>query len=104
MAWVNVCELADVTEDIPFAVELNGKQLGIYKVGDEVFALENVCPHAYALLTDGFVEDAVIECPLHEAMFEIRTGKLLGGPGQRNLCMYPVKVEDDQVFVEDKEI
>lgn len=100
MDWFKVCEIHDISEDMPKAVQVEGTQLGLFKIEDGFFAIENVCPHAYALLTDGFIEDETVECPLHEAIFEIKTGVLQSGPGCRNLRTYPVKVEGDQVFVQ----
>ncbi len=41
-------------------------------VDENYFAIENVCPHAYALLTEGFIEDQTVECPLHEAILTFR--------------------------------
>ncbi|OAD36818.1 hypothetical protein A7A32_16560 [Acinetobacter baumannii] len=65
-----------------------------------IFAIENVCPHAYALLTEGFIEDQTVECPLHEAIFDIQTGELKSGPGCRNLCTYPVRVEGQDIQIQ----
>src|SRR6266498_3868758 len=55
--------------------------------------------HAHALLADGFVEGDTIECPLHQAQFEIRTGKALCGPATEDLKIYPVKVEGGDVLI-----
>lgn len=100
MNWISVCQVSDVSEDMPKAIEIEGAKIGVFKLEDQLFAIENVCPHAYALLTDGFIEDETVECPLHEAIFEIKTGTLQSGPGCRNLHIYPVKTEDDQVLVQ----
>ena len=69
-----------------------------------ISTLEDVCPHAYALLSQGFVEDGKVECPLHEAVFDVKTGQCLHGPGGRNLNRYPVRVFENQIqitFVEE---
>ena len=50
--------------------KLKGK-IGVF-VDENYFAIENVCPHAYALLTEGFIEDQTVECPLHEAILTFR--------------------------------
>lgn len=100
MSWISVCQVNDVSEDMPKAVEIEGVKIGLFKLEDQYFAIENVCPHAYALLTDGFIEDETVECPLHEAIFEIKTGILQSGPGCRNLHIYAAKEEDGQVLVQ----
>ncbi|SVJ78350.1 naphthalene 1,2-dioxygenase system ferredoxin component [Klebsiella pneumoniae] len=68
-------------------------------IDGEYYALEDVCPHAYALLSQGFVEDGKVECPLHEAVFDVKTGQCLHGPGGRNLNRYPVRVYDNQIQI-----
>ena len=99
MEWIKVCSVNDLAEDEPKSAQLNETEVGIYKVDGDYYALENVCPHAYALLTEGFVEEGKVECPLHEAIFDIKTGQLESGPGQRNLCRYAVKVEGDDIYI-----
>lgn len=62
--------------------------------------MEDICPHANALLSQGFVDDATIECPLHGALFDIRTGQCLREPGDRDLQTYPVRVDAGQIQIE----
>lgn len=81
MSWISVCQQGDVSEDEPKAIEIEGKKIGVFFVDENYFAIENVCPHAYALLTEGFIEDQTVECPLHEAIFDIQTGELKVGQG-----------------------
>jgi len=100
MSWLSVCKVDEVTEDVPFSVKQDEKEIGIFKVDDGFYAIEDICPHAYALLTQGFVEGRTVECPLHEAIFDIPTGKLESGPGCRNLVTYPVKVEGDELLLQ----
>lgn len=99
MNWISVCQVSDVEEYMPKAVDVDGVKIGVFQLNCKYFAIENVCPHAYALLTEGFVEDGTVECPLHEAIFDIETGTLESGPGCRNLCTYPIKIEGDSIWV-----
>lgn len=99
MNWVSVCQVDEVEEYMPKSVDIGDIKIGIFQVGDHYFAIENICPHAYALLTEGFVEDGTVECPLHEAIFDIKTGNLESGPGCRNLLTYPVKVEAGEIMI-----
>ena len=100
MSWISVCGIDDVSEDEPKALEINDKKIGVFVIDENYFAIENVCPHAFALLTEGFIEDQTVECPLHEAIFDIQTGQLKSGPGCRDLCTYPVRVEDQQIQIQ----
>jgi 3-phenylpropionate/trans-cinnamate dioxygenase ferredoxin subunit len=97
MVWTAVCGVDEVVEDLPKAIEVGDKKIGIFKIESNLYAIENVCPHAYALLTEGFIEDKTVECPLHEAIFNITTGELESGPGCRHLCTYPTRVENAMI-------
>lgn len=88
-----------VTPDVPYAYEGWGKKIAIYRVDNEFFATDNVCPHAYALMSDGFVEGETVECPLHGAVFNIRTGKCMGPPAESDLATYTVTVVDNEIFI-----
>ena len=68
-----------------FSGNVEGKEIGVYLLDGNYYALEDVCPHAYALLSQGFVDDGKVECPLHEALFDVRTGQCLREPGGRDL-------------------
>lgn len=100
MSWISVCGIDDVSENEPKAVEVNDKKIGVFVIDEQYFAIENVCPHAFALLTEGFIEDQTVECPLHEAIFDIQTGELKSGPGCRDLCTYPVRVDGQQIQIQ----
>jgi len=100
MTWHRVAAAADVGEGEAVAAEVGEHRIALCRVGGTIYAFENVCPHAFALLSDGFVEGGEIECPLHAARFDIATGECLAPPADRDLVIYPVKVEGDEVFVE----
>ena len=100
LPWHEVASRDQLDADFPVGVEVKGQKLGLFLLGDEVHALEDVCPHAYALLSQGFQEGGVIECPLHAARFDIATGKCMADIGQRDLQHYPVRVQDGKVLVQ----
>ncbi|MBL8384683.1 MAG: non-heme iron oxygenase ferredoxin subunit [Burkholderiales bacterium] len=97
--WHDVAELSQLDPAFPLGVEIDGTQVGIYQDGDRIHALEDICPHAFALMSQGFQEDGIIECPLHGARFEIATGKHLNEIGQRDLKCHAVRVENGRVCV-----
>ena len=100
LPWHDAVARDQLDADFPVGVDINGRKLGLFLLNDEVHALEDVCPHAYALLSQGFQEDGVIECPLHAARFDIATGKCLVEVGQRDLQRFPVRVSDGRVLVQ----
>ncbi len=97
--WHPAGSTGDVSEDMPLTIKAGDKDVGVYVLDGQYYALEDICPHAYALLSQGFVMDGEIECPLHAARFNISSGKCTAGPGGRDLKVYPLRIEDDRIFV-----
>ena len=98
--WHQVGNVSNITADQPLSVDVNGIAIGIYQVGEEYHAIEDICPHAYAILSEGFIEGCEVECPLHEATFNITNGKLLSGPADRDLQTFPVKTDGNLILVQ----
>jgi len=94
-----VAKLHELGDDEPLGLEVSGLHIALYRLGDQVFATENVCPHQFALLSDGYLEDGIIECPLHQARFDVRTGAMQCGPADRALRVFAVRVDSDTVYV-----
>jgi nitrite reductase/ring-hydroxylating ferredoxin subunit len=63
------------------------------------YALSDVCGHRNAPLSRGKLMGHLIECPLHFAQFDVRTGELVNGPVSTRVAIYQVRVEDDTVYV-----
>ncbi|TXH68342.1 MAG: nitrite reductase small subunit NirD [Thiothrix sp.] len=97
--WHTVASVDQIDEDQPLAVKVDGNEIGIFKVNDSFYAIEDICPHAYALLTQGFIDGDNVECPLHEAVFHIPSGKCLKAPAERDLKTYPIRIEGNQVLI-----
>lgn len=98
---VRVAGVADIPPGEMQAVEVSGRKLVLFHLEDGTWhATDNICTHAFALLTDGWLEGDVIECPLHAGRFNVCTGKALSPPAEEDLRAYPVRVEGDAVLLE----
>lgn len=93
-----ICSRNDLTENIGKKFIVNDIEIAVFKIGPEVFAVSNICPHQQTrLIYDGFIEDEFVVCPAHGWKFNLRTGKKdTGGNG---LQVYSVEVIDDKVFI-----
>lgn len=96
-SWVSACSVGHVETDKPFSCEVSGKMIAVYLINGSYYATDNICPHAYALLSDGWLEGDEIECPLHGARFNIGTGAVLEGPAECGLSTYPVRVHNGEI-------
>jgi NAD(P)H-dependent nitrite reductase small subunit len=97
--WVRVAALADLGEGAAFPARLGHRPIALYRLDGQVHAIDDVCTHALALLSQGFIEDGAVECPLHGARFDIATGRCLAPPASVDLRVYRVRVENDEVYV-----
>ncbi|NKF22624.1 anthranilate 1,2-dioxygenase ferredoxin subunit AndAb [Solimonas marina] len=92
--WHDVGAEADFEDGCPAAVEAGGKPVAIFRVEHELFALHDLCTHGAARLSDGFVEDGCVECPLHQGLFDLRTGAVRSAPLTEAVRSYPVRITD----------
>jgi nitrite reductase/ring-hydroxylating ferredoxin subunit len=97
--WVDAGALADFDAGRR-ALQVDGLHIGIFVVGAEAFALDDICTHGNARLSDGDIDGCMIECPLHAGLVDLRTGKAAGAPIIRDTRTYPTKVVDGRVLVE----
>jgi len=100
MTWHRAAAFADLKEGGVIGVDVAGKPIALYLLDGAVFATHNICSHQFAFLSDGYVENGCVECPLHQGLFDIRTGKAQGSPVSVDIATYPVKLEGDAVLVD----
>jgi len=98
--WHDVAATADIEEDDVISVEVEDNEIAVFNVEGEFFATHGVCTHEFACLADGLPMDGIIECPLHNGRFDIRTGKALGAPVSVDLRIYPVKIENGRILLQ----
>ena len=83
----------------PVAVDVEGVAVCVARIGDEVFAVEDTCTHSEAALSEGEITGTKIECWLHGAEFDLRTGEALTPPATSALKTFKVEVNGNQVVV-----
>lgn len=98
-SWRPAARMSDVKEDEGFPVKIDDVDVVLFRLDGAIHALNDICPHALAHLSEGFVEGDEVECPLHEAIFHIPTGERRSGPDCDNVRTYEVKTEGDEIFV-----
>jgi 3-phenylpropionate/trans-cinnamate dioxygenase ferredoxin subunit len=92
--------LATLLEGKPQRIEKNGESICVARVGAEVFAISDTCSHSEASLSEGDILGFKIECWLHGAEFDVRTGEALTPPAVAPVKSYPVTIDGDSVTVE----
>jgi nitrite reductase/ring-hydroxylating ferredoxin subunit len=80
-------------------VAVDGERVVLANVEGALYALRDMCGHRNAPLSRGKLTGCLIECPLHFAQFDVRTGELVDGPVSTPVPIYEVRVEGDTVYV-----
>ena len=97
--WHFAIDADEVDDEDVMPVELNGEEIAVYRVDDFFFATSDKCTHGDAYLSEGIVVGTVIECPLHQGRFCLKTGKALSAPVSAPIKTFDVKLDDGKVYV-----
>lgn len=81
--WARALPEADLPDDSPTAVAVDGRQVLLYRQGGRLCALDNICSHAGGLLSRGTVADLTVTCPLHGSRFSLADGRVGRGPASQ---------------------
>jgi len=81
------------------ACSVEGRALVLCHTRDGLHALDDVCTHAYAKMSEGRLRGSRLLCPLHGAGFDVRDGRVLAGPATRPLAAHRVRVVDGMIEV-----
>ena len=100
--FVKLASVHDVPENEVRAFEYDGERIALYHIGGEFYATTDICSHAYAELSEGYLDtdDCTIECPLHGSRFDIRSGAVLSLPAFEPIRHYAVRRDGDDLLVE----
>ena len=98
--WIYVCEKNEIDFEDLRRFDYNNKTYCIYNIEDGFFATDGLCTHEEVHLEDGLVMDDEVECPLHQGTFNIKTGKVIQDPPCEDLKTYPVKIENNKVYID----
>lgn len=99
MAFVRVADLAELASNEGTIVAVGARRVALFRVGDEVLALDNVCPHEGGPIGLGELEGAVVTCPFHGWQFDVTTGACVSGSGAR-VASWPARVQGTTVYVD----
>jgi nitrite reductase/ring-hydroxylating ferredoxin subunit len=97
---IELCSTGDVVPGAAIKVEIDDLALAVFNVDGEFYVTDDMCTHGPGSLSEGYIEDDVVECNFHNGQFNIRTGEVVSPP-----CMVPVKtylvtVADGKVTIE----
>ncbi len=96
--WVRV-DVSGLRDEQTRAAQVGGLDVLLCSVSGHIHAVENRCSHAASELSDGRLRGNLLECPLHGAEFDVRTGNPTRPPARRPITIFPVRCENGQYEV-----
>ena len=98
MQEYRVGRVQELKDNKGFLTRVRGEEISVFKVGGEVFAIGNVCPHQhFSRLHDGEVKGFTVTCPMHGWTYDLRTGVSTNASGR--VKRYDVEIRRDEVFI-----
>ncbi len=96
---MTVARVAEVQPGRGIQAEINGVKIGLYRLGESFYAIEDVCTHEHAYLSAGAVLGEMAVCPRHGSRFHVPTGRVMSLPAVRSVATFPVRVVGDEIQV-----
>ncbi|HEY2227707.1 MAG TPA: non-heme iron oxygenase ferredoxin subunit [Xanthobacteraceae bacterium] len=97
---IDLCSTADVAPGNALKVEAGDLILAVFNVEGEFYVTDDSCTHGPGSLSEGYIEDEVVECNFHNGQFNIKTGEVVSPPCMIPIKTYPTVVEDGRVLIE----
>ena len=97
--FVHVAQTSDLESGAKKRVYVGDQRVLLANVGGVFYALDDLCPHAFAVMSAGWLDGEEIMCPLHGARFNVKTGEVLSLPAEDDLTVFDVKIEGEKVLV-----
>ena len=97
--WIDIGSIEAIPRRGSRCVNTPAGKIAVFRTQeDQVFALENRCPHKQGPLSEGIVHGAAVTCPLHNWVFDLATGKATGAD-EGQVRTYPIQVLDGRVMM-----
>ena len=98
--FVKVATVSDIPAGSARCVTVGDRTIGLFNVDGSIYAIDDLCTHAEASLSEGHFAGDEVACPLHFATFNVKTGECTGPPADEDVRTYAVRVSGDNVEVE----
>jgi nitrite reductase (NADH) small subunit len=99
MCWIAIGSIADIPARGARCVATPGGKIAVFRTAtDEVFAIEDRCPHRGGPLSQGIVHGAAVTCPLHNWVISLETGRALGAD-EGAVRTIPIRRDGDNLFL-----
>jgi len=98
--YIQVSDTTDIESESSVSIEVNGIDILICNTEEGFFAVQDLCTHALTPLCGGHIQGILISCPLHGAVFNLKTGEVMSPPAFEELKTFQLKIEGTSISVE----
>ena len=98
--YIQVSDTTDIESESSVSIEVNGIDILICNTEEGFFAVQDLCTHAFTPLCGGHIQGILISCPLHGAVFNLKTGEVMSPPAFEELKTFQLKIEGTSISVE----
>ncbi len=103
IGYTYVSDISDIEVGHSISVNVEGKKILICNTDEGFFAVEDMCTHALIPLCGGLIQGTLISCPLHGAVFDLKTGEVMAPPAFEDLKTFNLKIEGTSISVQNPE-
>jgi nitrite reductase/ring-hydroxylating ferredoxin subunit len=100
MTYTRVLSIQDLQPGEMKGIEANGKQILLVNLTGKFYAIADICTHMTCHLSRGSIKDESVVCPCHFSVFDLKTGRVLGGPAGKPEPIFKVKIEKESIMVD----
>ena len=97
--FIKVAEVGEISPGEMKVVEVGETQILLANVSGNIYAVDDICSHAYASLSEGDLIGDEVECPLHGSAFNLITGEVVSQPADENVRAYEVRIVDQDILL-----
>ncbi len=98
--FVEVSKVSAIPDQSAICVEVEGKTIALFNLGGHFYAIDDRCPHRGGRLCEGSIDGEEVECPLHGAHFNIKSGDVTAAPAPEGVTKYSVRLTGDDIEIE----
>ncbi len=97
--YYRVASIGEIRNGERIFFEINALPVVLFNIGNQFYAIGDVCSHDDGPVGDGDLDGLVVKCPRHGGTFDVRNGKALTLPAVQDIPAYPLRMVDGQIEI-----